>query len=57
MEATEMGERQFSAYLAQQLLDVLDPLHLLLLFTHHTQRTSTITIVSTFCADKPEILT
>lgn len=52
-----MGERQFSAYLAQQLLDVLDPLHLLLLFTHHTQRTSTITIVSTFCADKPEILT
>lgn len=29
-------------HLAQQLLDILNPLHSLLLITHHTQRTRTV---------------
>jgi len=57
MQATKLGERRVFEYSAQQLLDILDPLHLLLLFTHHTQGTSTITIVSTHSAYKPKTLT
>lgn len=57
MAPTNMSERRFFGYLAEQFLDIFDPLHLFLLFTHHTQRTSTIAMVSTVCADKTQTLT